>query len=284
MTGKTAPDPAFLSKTRQSLFNGTAPHYDLIMPAFGPLVQTLIDWAELQADDSVIDLGTGTGAAVLPAARRVAWAAGIDFAAAMLLYARRNTAENGLRNLLLYQGDMARIPHRSGTFSVALTSFGFNGIDPKQVLPEVSRILQPGGRLLALEWGGVDEAGDLVRSALETYRVERPAGLLADLRRLRATPRAWDKTASEEKLTRLLRRSGFQTAVVKRDQAAVPLEPLAFFRYETAWLPYQAELEAMPAEDRTAMQTTVLEQLQRRLDEEGRFVWRPELLRIRAST
>ena len=274
-------DQTFIDETRRALFNTTAPRYDsMILPAFGPLARDLVEMARLEPGEPVLDLGTGTGAVAVAATGPANPVTGIDYAAAMLVQAQQNARHNSTSHLAFYQGDMHRLPHRTETFAAALASFGFNGIDPQRVFPETHRILLPGGRLVFQEWGEVEEASKIVKQAVKAHKATQANGFLADLRQLADTPDAWGELEDEEDVARLLRRVGFRQVETLIERAAIPFDPLAFFRYKTAWAPYQAELAAMSAAERSAVQTEVVEQLSQWAGPDGRFIWRPELARF----
>ena len=175
---------------------------------------------------------------------------------------------------------MQRLPFPSRTFSAALASFGFNGVDPQDAFPEALRVLQPGGRLVLQEWGPVDEASKLVKQAVKRRKIAQASGFLADLRILGATPKPWDNLGSPEQIAQQLREIGFQEVKIILDRPTIPLEPRTFYLYKTAWTPYQAELSAMPEAERLAVEQEVLEQLQPWTDDEGRFLWQPEVLQM----
>lgn len=268
-------------QTRLALFNTTASRYDeRIMPAFGPLARRLVNLANLKAADVVLDLGCGTGAVAFLAGRQAGQVVGVDYAAAMLAVARQKSGPGGGNRLLFYQGDMHRLPHRAGLFSVAIASFGFNGVNPGRVFAEIRRLLRPEGRLVFQEWGEIEPASKIVKQAVKAHKVEQATGFLADLRRLAETPDAWDELADEEDIARLLRRTGFRKVDILVEREAIPFTPLDFFNYKTAWTPYQAELAAMSPEGRRAVQTEVVNRLNAWTGPDGRFIWRPELVRI----
>jgi ubiquinone/menaquinone biosynthesis C-methylase UbiE len=274
-------DETRLNNTRWTLFNTTAPRYDsLIMPALGPLAEKLVDVAVLQPDDRVLDLGTAMGAVALPTAQIAGQVVGMDYAPAMLPLARQNGLKTQAPNVAFYQGDMHRLPHLTNTFTLAMSSFSFNGVDPVRVFPEVFRVLQPGGRLVFQEWGEVDEASKLVKQTVKAYRVEQAEGALADFRLLGETSRAWDKLGNAEDIAQFLRQAGFYEVKILRRRVAIPLDPLTFYHYKTAWTPYQAELGAMSADDRAKVKAEVTSQLRAWAETNGRFVWKPELLQM----
>jgi len=195
----------------------------------------------------------------------------------MLRHARQQEAAP---NITFYQGDMHRLPHAANKFEVALASFGLNGIEPARVLPEVRRVLQPGGRFIFQEWDQVDEASKLVKETVKAHKVKEASGFLANLRRLGQAPKAWDQLDGGDGVAHLLRQTGFRDVNMTIEQEAIPIEPLAFFKYKTAWAPYQAELGAMPAADRAAVESAVVEQLGKWANSDGHFIWAPKLLRI----
>jgi ubiquinone/menaquinone biosynthesis C-methylase UbiE len=276
-------DETRLNHTRWTLFNTTAPRYNsLVIPALGPLAEMLVEVAAPQADDRVLDLGTATGTVVLPTAQIAGQVVGMDYAPAMLPLARQNGLKTQTPNIAFYQGDMHSLPHPANTFTLALSSFSFNGVDPVRVFPEVFRVLQPGGRLVFQEWGERDEASKLVKQTVKAYRLKQPAGVLVDFRLLGETPRAWDKLGNAAGIAQFLRQVGFCEVKILRQQAAIPLDPLTFYHYRIAWTPYQAELGAMSADDRARVKAEVTHQLRTWAETDGRFVWKPELLQMMA--
>jgi ubiquinone/menaquinone biosynthesis C-methylase UbiE len=269
-----------LAQTRFALFNTTGPRYDMIMPVFGPLAESLVKLAVLTPEEHILDLGTGTGAAVFPAGRSAHRVAGIDYAPTMLAGAMKIAQEAQLNNVVFCQGDMHRLPHAANSFEVALASFGLNGIDATRVFPEVWRVLKHGGRLVFQEWGEVDDASKLVKQTVQTHKVDQAEGFLAELRRLGEKQRAWDKLGGPEAVAELLQKVGFSRVRTAIEREAISLEPLTFYRYKTAWTPYQTELAAMSPLARKAVETTVVETLHRWTESNGHFIWQPELVRM----
>jgi ubiquinone/menaquinone biosynthesis C-methylase UbiE len=269
-----------LYETRYALFNTTGPRYDLVMPVFGPLAENLVKLADLQPQEKVLDLGTGTGAAVFPAGRFAHRVAGIDYAPTMLAGAMKIAQETQLKNVVFCQGDMHRLPHAVNCFEVALASFGLNGIDATQVFPEVWRVLKHGGRLVFQEWGEIDDASKLVTQTVQAHKVNQAKGFLADLRRLGQKQRAWDKLGGPEAIADLLQQVGFSRVKTIIERETISLEPLTFYRYKTAWTPYQTELAAMSPAARQTVETEALEALRSWTESNGRFLWKPELMRM----
>ncbi len=271
-------DPIQLKNIRYTLFNSTAPRYNrLITPALGPLAASLITLADPQPDDRVLDLGTATGVVAILVSKTAASVTGVDFAPVMLPLARQSASGS---NIAFYQGDIYHLPHPANTFSLALASFSFNSVEPAQVLPDVYRVLHLGGRLVFQEWGDPDEAGTLVKQTIKAHRVEKAKGEVARFRLLGSTPKAWDELGSADDIIQFLQEVGFTRIEVHHTQAAVPLEAQTFYDFRTAWAPYQAELAAMPAENRRRVESEILAQLNAWAGPDGRFIWKPALVQM----
>ena len=275
----TSHDPT-LYQTRYALFNTTGPNYDLIMPVFGPLAENLVRLADLQLQEKVLDLGTGTGAAVFPAGRTAQQVVGLDYAPTMLAGAMTTVRAAQENHVTFCQGDMHRLPQPDDYFEVVIASFGLNGIDPVRVFPQIRRVLKNGGRLVFQEWGEVDDASQLVKQTVQAHKIDQAEGFLADLRCLGQTQRAWDMLDGPEAIADLLQQVGFSRVETIVEREAIPLEPLTFYRYKTAWTPYQTELAAMSPAARKTVEAEAINGLSAWTDASGRFMWQPELVRM----
>ena len=81
------------------------------------------------------------------AAQRGASVTGVDFAPAMVEYARRLHPGLDFR-----EGDANALPFGPATFDAAVASFGLLHFDrPEHALVEMRRVLRPGGRVLVLQ-------------------------------------------------------------------------------------------------------------------------------------
>lgn len=103
-----------------------------------------------EADDQILDLGSGAGvdslmAAALAPSGRVE---GLELSPEMVERARANAGLAGLANARFRTGDCAALPYEDGQFDLALSNGVFNLISDKPAaLAEVFRVLRPGGRL-----------------------------------------------------------------------------------------------------------------------------------------
>ncbi len=107
--------------------------------------------AELHLGETVLDLGSGAGADLLIAARRVGPTGrviGLDMTTEMLDLARANIDAAGVGNVELLQGYLEEIPLPDGSVDVAISNCVLNlAADKNVVLAEAARVLRPGGRL-----------------------------------------------------------------------------------------------------------------------------------------
>lgn len=105
--------------------------------------------------DRVLDICTGTGAALAPLAGRVGGgglAVGLDFSSGMLGAARRKL--RGLPRACLIQADCGALPFKDGVFAAITCSHAFyelKGETQARALAEIKRCLQPGRPFLMME-------------------------------------------------------------------------------------------------------------------------------------
>ena len=106
--------------------------------------------ADLKEGETVLDLGSGAGADVLIAARRVGptgRAVGLDMTDEMLALARRNAEDAGVHNAEFLKGEIEDIPLPDNSVDVVISNCVINlSTDKTRVAREAARVLRPGGR------------------------------------------------------------------------------------------------------------------------------------------
>ena len=106
--------------------------------------------AQLNAGETVLDLGSGGGIDVLLSARRVGptgKAYGLDMTDEMLALARENQRKSGLTNVEFLKGEIENIPLPDNSVDVVISNCVINlSADKDRVLREAFRVLKPGGR------------------------------------------------------------------------------------------------------------------------------------------
>jgi demethylmenaquinone methyltransferase/2-methoxy-6-polyprenyl-1,4-benzoquinol methylase len=104
----------------------------------------LAEVADVQRDQTVVDLCTGTGSSALRLARAGTRVIGIDFSEGMLQQARRKSV--GYAGIQWIQADVRALPISSCSVDRATCSYAMyelSGTVRRDVLNEVIRILKP---------------------------------------------------------------------------------------------------------------------------------------------
>jgi SAM-dependent methyltransferase len=115
------------------------------VPTPYPLVEKMLDMAQVTAQDYVIDLGSGDGRNVILAAKRGARALGVEFNAEMVELSRRNAAKEGVSGKARFvQGDMFEADVSQATV-LALFLLPDN---LRRLTPKFMSQLKPGTRLV----------------------------------------------------------------------------------------------------------------------------------------
>jgi arsenite methyltransferase len=109
------------------------------------------DLADLQAGETVVDLGSGSGMDAFYAAGLVGLTGqvcGVDFTQEQLEKARRLAHEAGLAQVEFRDGRIDALPLGDGTVDCVISNGVINLCpDKKAVFAEAARVLKPGGRL-----------------------------------------------------------------------------------------------------------------------------------------
>lgn len=142
---------------------------------------------DLCAQDVLLDLGCGTGAAVREAAPAVARAVGLDLSEGMIGQAR--TLAGGIDNVEFRVGDVsARLPFGDGAFTAILCTTAFHHFPaPLETIAEMARVLAPDGRVVIADMNRdqlIVRVFDLLLKTFQRSHVGCPsvAGLSRDLR------------------------------------------------------------------------------------------------------
>lgn len=98
-----------------------------------------------QAGEAVLEIGCGTGHALVRIAQAAGRAYGLDLSSGMLAVARKRASA-----ALLVQGDAGHMPYAPASLDVVFMSFTLELFDTPEipaVLAECRRVLRPGGRI-----------------------------------------------------------------------------------------------------------------------------------------
>jgi SAM-dependent methyltransferase len=126
--------------------------YDRMLAPFG---DRLLEVAALADDESVLDIGCGTGQTTCGAARRVpsGRALGLDISRPMIAAARDRADREGIPNVAFEVGDAQSYVFAADSVDVAISRFGVMFFDdPITAFANVRGSLRVGGRLAFVCW------------------------------------------------------------------------------------------------------------------------------------
>lgn len=177
-------------------FDDAAADYDDEKTAeYNECVALVLEHADVDGDDTVLDLGCGTGAVALGLADDAGRVVGRDISDGMLQQAREKAADRGLENTEFGEGRF-RDPNVEGDVDVVTSNFAMHhlgdgekrdalavvaGLDPRKiVLGDV--MFFEGGALRAPDAGGDEPPASNDEEPFYSPEVDDPAtvGVLAD--------------------------------------------------------------------------------------------------------
>lgn len=124
------------------------PVENLTTPAAGYLT----DYAGIQPNQTVLDVGCGTGVVAVTAARKGAKVKGLDLSPVLLEKANSNARLANVK-IDFVEGDVEALPYKDGEFDIVLSQFGHMFAPrPSVAISEMLRVLRPGGVIAFSTW------------------------------------------------------------------------------------------------------------------------------------
>jgi SAM-dependent methyltransferase len=141
--------------------------YDRLSTVLDPIHDELADRLSPQPGERWLDLGTGTGAVALRAARAGAEVSAFDGSEPMVEKPREDAESAGLA-VRFDVGNVEYLPYDDGEFDVIASNFGLIfAADHANVAGELARVAKPGGRLGFTAWKPNPKLGELYRRFTE---------------------------------------------------------------------------------------------------------------------
>lgn len=155
------PGPAPDGEPTTSVFDRAAASFDAGGARFFATAgRMLVDLAGLGTGQRVLDLGAGTGAVSIPAARAVGPTGSVvalDISPAMLERLRERAERERLQTIVTRLGDAANPAGSAGGYDAITAGFVlFMLADPTTAVRRYARLLAPGGRLALSLFGAPD--------------------------------------------------------------------------------------------------------------------------------
>lgn len=148
--------PADPKERSRALFNLVAPEYDTVGPrGFAHFGRRLVELAGVEPGHRVLDVATGRGAVLLPAAERAGATGevvGIDFAEAMVAATGAEIAARGLSARTVWM-DAEQLEFPDAAFDRVFCGFGIMFlVDRTAAVRGFRRVVRSGGRLAVSTW------------------------------------------------------------------------------------------------------------------------------------
>lgn len=175
MRTSDAPDGERRKQGVAGVFGRAAPTYDRVAPRFFSYFgRRLVELARIPSGAQALDVATGKGAVLLPAARAVGpdgHVTGIDLSDAMVREAAEEISRQAVDNVRVCRMDAERLQFPDASFDRVLCGFAiFYFPHCERALAEMRRVLRPGGRIALTTWDrSLDEQWKWFEELLEAH-------------------------------------------------------------------------------------------------------------------
>lgn len=120
--------------------------------ATGSDLQRMVELAQPQPTDRLLDIATGGGHVARVFAPLVAEVVASDLTPEILGHAERSFAEHGLTNVTIAVADAEHVPFEDASFSLVTCRIAPHHFpNPERFVAEAARVLRPGGRFVLID-------------------------------------------------------------------------------------------------------------------------------------
>ncbi len=125
----------------------------VIHPGGRASTERLLEWAALEPDERVLDIGCGVGTTAIRIARETrADVVAADISPLMRQRALRSVAHAGLDRVRVEAADILALPYDDNSFDCVVAEAVTMFVDRDRAAKELARVCTPGGRVLATEF------------------------------------------------------------------------------------------------------------------------------------
>jgi ubiquinone/menaquinone biosynthesis C-methylase UbiE len=231
---------------------------DLVPAVFGPWARLVVDFADPQPGDRVLDVACGTGVVARVAAEKVGErgaVAAADLNPGMVAVAQSLPAPRGA-TIEWRQADAGALPFADQAFDVVLCQLGLQFFAERAIaLREMYRVLRPGGDVVIMVWRPIEQSPGFaaLAAALERHIGPEASSIM----------RAPFSLGDPEELSSLVAEGGFETLDLRAEAGAVRFASVEHFVASyVAGSPLAAPVAAAPAEARDALLAEVVAKLE----------------------
>lgn len=133
---------------------------DFLTSIMMPVGETLIESLELNGNEHILDVASGTGEPGLTACKLLprGKVTSIDFSEKMVAIANESARERGIRNYQSQLGEVSNMPFEDNLFDDVVCRFGMMFFpDIRSSIHEMLRVLKPGGKSAVAVWAAPEK-------------------------------------------------------------------------------------------------------------------------------
>jgi SAM-dependent methyltransferase len=187
---------------------GVLGQYEFVAEGLMAIAQAVVQAAQIQRGEAVLDVGSRTGNWALLAAEAGGKVTGIDFSPRLLDVARERL--KAYPDARFELADVAKMPFADASFDVVMDVMTLIfGADPQAAVAEMARVLKPTGRIVWSGWVGGDAVAEAAKIQMQDTAIA--AG--------HAFPYSW--WGAEAEMHELFGAQGFDIQMARRPMVSV---------------------------------------------------------------